>query len=154
MVVEDGVDLRDVDELADVDRARLLGLGGVELLLAEDDVLAIEVVAVADLLVRDLVAVLLGHALDLEPLMAVGVQLVEVDVEVADGAEQRDRHVDQAEGQRAAPDRPGHQRFLLPFRLASRAAIRSSEGSGGSGSVTSISSPAAFCSMSFMTRFR
>src|ERR671920_101225 len=62
------------------------------------------------------------------------VELAEVDVEVADGAVQRHRHVDEPEADRAGPQRSGHQPLPFPFRapsrLAFRAAMRSSWSSG------------------------
>jgi len=151
-VVVDGVDLADVDELLDVDRACSLGRDGVELLVGEDHLPAVELVAVADLLVRNLLALLRAHAADLESGVGLVVELVEVDVEVLHGGDERDRHVDQAEGQRAAPQRS--QRFFTAFTLASRAASRSSVGSGGGGGLELRLSPFALASMSSRTRSR
>jgi hypothetical protein len=60
----DGVDLVEVDEVLDLDRFRLLGSHVLELVLGEDHVLlGGDLVALDDLVVRDLLAVLLGDAL-------------------------------------------------------------------------------------------
>src|SRR4051812_43492400 len=59
LVVHDGVDVRGADELLDLDQARLLARGGVELLLLEHDELALrDLVALDDLLVGDLLVLL------------------------------------------------------------------------------------------------
>src|ERR1044071_1910177 len=90
---------------------------------------SVQLVGVADVLEGDLLVLLGAEAPDLDPRAVLLVQLVEVDVEVAGGAEQRDRHVDEAEAERPGPERAGHQ-----ARLASNAAERSSRSSSGSSS--------------------
>src|SRR6185369_16462516 len=90
-----------------------------------------------DLLDRDLHVLLGAEAPLLDRHLVLGVQLAEVQIEVAHRADQLHRHVDEAEAQRAAPQRACHQ------TLAFSAASRSSPCSGSSCSARSISSPLA-----------
>ena len=108
MVEVDRVDLVEVDERLDLDRPGLARLDRGELLVAEHDLLAVEVVAVADLLPEHLLVLLRAEAPLLDPSLVLRVQLVEVVVEVAGGADQLHRDIDQAEAQRAAPERARH----------------------------------------------
>ncbi len=108
-VVEvDRVDLVERHERLDLDRPRLLRVGGAQLRIGDDDLLAVELVGVADVLVGDLLLVLRADAAGLDGHVIGGVQLAEVQVEVAHRAGQADRHVDEAEVQRARPQRPRH----------------------------------------------
>src|SRR5215212_3315070 len=133
------VDVAEVDEGLDVDRARLARLDGGELLVGDHHLLAFEVLlrAVAALLDRHLVLV---------------VDLAEVVVEVALCGDELDRHIDQPEAQRPAPQRACHQRPAP--RLASSAAARLSPCSGSSCSARSISSPLALRLMRSRTASR
>ena len=84
-VVEvDRVDIREVDEGLDLDRARLRGSTRPSSSSVSDDLLpVVEVVAVGDLLVGDLGVLLRAEALDLDRREVLLVQLAEVQVEVA-----------------------------------------------------------------------
>src|SRR3954447_12484113 len=145
MIEVDRIDVRQVDERLDLDRAGLARLDGAELLVADHHLLAVEVVAVADLLPHHLGVFLGAEAPLLDALAVLLVKLVEVQIEVANAADELDGHVDEPEAQRTAPQRPRHQ--PVP-RLASSAAIRSSPCSGSSCATRSISSPFALRLMS------
>src|SRR4051794_34479158 len=155
-VVEgDRVDVGEVDERLDVDRAGLARRGRGELLVAEHDLApVVELVAVADVLEADLLVLLRAEAPGLDRRSVLLVQLPEVQVLVAHRAEQLDGDVDEPEAQRAAPQRSRHQSCPPPERLASSAAIRSDESSGSSSSGGAISSPLAFCSITASTALR
>ena len=72
------VDLVEVDELLDVDRARGLHGHGVEVLVREHHVaVLLDLVALHDVLEGDLFAVLLAHALVADPPAVLVVELVE-----------------------------------------------------------------------------
>ena len=80
VVVEDGVDLRQVDEVGDVDGVGTLGLVGVQLLGLDEHVLALgDLVALDDVLVGDLPSRLLRHppVVDAVPRL---VELVELEI--------------------------------------------------------------------------
>ena len=143
------------------------GAAVAELLVGEDHLLAVAVVAVADLLEGDLDVLLRAEPVDLDRRVVLRVELAEVDVGVDDAAVERDRDVDEPEAERAGPQRPGHQaaafvrlpfarrlRLPPPFMLASSVATRSSAGSGSSIRGTSIFLPAALRSMTFSTARR
>src|SRR4051794_3525430 len=146
-VVEvDRVDLVDVDERLDVDRPRLARRGGGEVVVGEQHLLAIvELVAMGDRLEGHLLVLLRAEAPGVDRGAVLLVELAEVDVEVAHGAVERDGHVDQAEADRAGPERAGHQRrpFFAPSRLALSVAIRSGASSDCGSSAATISSPLA-----------
>src|SRR5204863_8081241 len=99
---------------------------------------AVEVVAVRDLLDPDLDVLLGAEAPLFDADLVLLVQLMEVQVEVAHRAHELHRHVDEAEAERAAPQRSSHRQ-----RLAFSAASRSSPCSGSSCAARSISSPLA-----------
>src|SRR3954468_10354658 len=145
MVEVDRVDLVDVDEPVDVDRPRLARRGGGEVVVGGHDLLAVEVVAVADRLVGHLLVLLGAEPARIDRRAVLLVELAEVHVEVADGAVERDRHFDNPEADRAGPERAGHQRrpFFAPSRLALSVAIRSGASSDCGSSATTISSPLA-----------
>ena len=89
MVEVDRVDVGEVHEGLDVDRARLARRRRLELLVGEHDLVAVvELVAVADVLVGDLAVLLGAEAPRLDRRAVLLVQLAEVQVEVADGAEE------------------------------------------------------------------
>src|SRR5947209_16389195 len=114
MVEEHRIDLLERDELLDVDRLGLARLGGGELVVGEEDPLAVRhLVSVGDLLPRHLLALLDADPVRLDRSTVLLVQLAEVQVQVAHGRQHRHRHVHQAEAQRAAPQGPGHQLRLL-----------------------------------------
>jgi hypothetical protein len=101
VVVVDRVDLLEVDERLDVDRARLLRIGRVELLVGEhDDLAALELVAARNLLPRHLYVLGSADAADLDPGHVLLVQLVEVHAEVPRGGHQLHGHVDEPEAER------------------------------------------------------
>jgi hypothetical protein len=78
VVVVDRVDLREVDEVLDVDRARALGVERVELVRGDDHVPVLgELEPLDDLLVRDVVAGFGVHALLLDAVARLLVELVE-----------------------------------------------------------------------------
>src|SRR5215212_631185 len=141
-----------VDEGLDVDRARLARLDGGELLVGDHHLLAVEVVRVRDLLPRDFDVLLRAVAALLDRHLVLVVDLAEVVVEVALCGEDLDRHVDQPEAQRPAPQRACHQRPAP--RLASSAAAKLSPCSGSSCSAGSISSPLALRLMRSRTASR
>ena len=89
----------------------------VELLGRHDDVALLgQLEALDDLLVGHL---LLGdgvHALLGDAVARVGVELVEADGLARDRRVELDRHVDQSEGDRAAPDRPWHRPIVTERR--------------------------------------
>src|SRR3954465_7996081 len=93
------------------------------------------------LLPRNLGVLLRTEAPLLDARLVLGVQLVEVEVQVACRAHQLHRHVHQAKAEGAGPERARHQ--LAP-RLASSAAARSSPCSGSSCAARSMSLPALF----------
>ena len=153
-VVEvDRVDVLEVDEGLDLDRAGLARGGQRELLVGEHDLFAVvELVAVPDLLVGDLAVLVGAEAVRLDRRAVLLVQLVEVHVEVAHGAEELHRHVDQPEAERSAPQRARHHR--PPSRLACSAAIRSTSRRPRLSAGGSISSPAALRSITSRTAWR
>ena len=88
---EDRVDVDQADEIGDLDLARLLRLGRLELLLGEDDVLAAaEVVALDDPVLGDLLAGPLVDLLVADPVGRPLLKLVEVDALVRRGRVQAD----------------------------------------------------------------
>jgi hypothetical protein len=104
MVEVDRVNVRDVDERLDVDRAGLARRGGGEVLVGEHHLPAVvELVAVPDRLERDLLVLLRAEAACLDRSAVLAVQLAEVHVEVAHAAVQRHRDVDEPEADRAGP---------------------------------------------------
>src|SRR4051794_31894191 len=157
-VVEvDGVDLVDVDERLDVDRARLARRGGGEVVVGEQDLLRIvEVIAAADRLERHLLVLLGAEPARVDRRAVLFVELAEVDVEVAHRAVERDRDVDEPEADRAGPQRAGHQRrpFFAPSRLALSVAMRSGAVSASGSSAATISSPLALRSITSSTAAR
>ena len=106
---EDRVDVGQADEVGDLDLARLLRLGGLELLLGEDDVLApAEVEPPHDAVLRDLLAGPLVDLLVADPVGRPLLELVEVDALVRGGRVQADGDVHQPEAEGALPDRAWH----------------------------------------------
>src|SRR5207249_2709119 len=67
-----------------------------------------DLVALHDVLVRNLLAVRRADPLHLDALAVLVVELVEADRLLRDGAVELDRHVHQPEADRASPDRPRH----------------------------------------------
>ena len=117
VVVEDRVDVLEVDEVLDVDRAGLLGGDRVELLGRDHDVALLgQLEALDDLLVRDLLVGHGVHALLGDAVARVGVELVEADGLARDRRVELDGHVDEPEGDRAAPDRPWHRPIVTKRR--------------------------------------
>ena len=105
----DGVDLVEVDEVLDLDRAGLLRVEVRELLARQGHVLVGgELVALDDVVVGDLLAVCLGHALVAHPGAVLLAQLAEAHGVLRDRAVQLHRHVQQAEADRPAPNRSSH----------------------------------------------
>jgi hypothetical protein len=102
VVVEDRVDVGKVDEVLDLDRLRLLRVERVELLGLDHDVaVGRELVALDDLLVRDLLA---GRGVDpllADPRTSLARKLVEADRLGRSCAVELHRDVDQPEADRA-----------------------------------------------------
>ena len=106
---EDGVDVGLADEVGDLDLARLLRLGALELLFAQDDVLAAaQVEAADDLVVGHLLAGPLVDLLVADPVRGPLLELVEVDALVRRRRVQADGDVHQPEAEGALPDRAWH----------------------------------------------
>jgi hypothetical protein len=108
MVEVDRVDVGQIDEGLDVDRPGLAGLDGCDLLVRDDHVLAVEVIAVGDLLPDHLYVLLRAEAALFDADVVLIVQLVEAVVEVPRRAHHLDGHVHEAEAERAAPQRARH----------------------------------------------
>ena len=108
-VVEERIDVGEVDELLDVDRAAGFGVEGGELVVADGDVgTRAELVALDDRLAGHLLAVGGGHLLVLDARAGAGVELVEADGLAGHRGVQLDRDVDQPEADGAAPDGSRH----------------------------------------------
>jgi hypothetical protein len=108
-VVGDGVDLRGLDELLQLDQMRLLPRRGVDLVLAEQHVLArANLVSLGDPLIGHVLAILGADSALLDARFVLGVKLVKVDAVVLGRRMHLDRHDGQAERQRAVPDRTWH----------------------------------------------
>jgi hypothetical protein len=105
VVVEDRVDVAQVDEVLDVDRARLLRIERVELVRRDHHVALLrELVALDDVVEGDF---LIGVGIDpllRDPVAGLAVELVEAHGLAADRGVQLDGHVDEPERDRAAPD--------------------------------------------------
>ena len=109
MVIKDRVDLRELDEVLDVDRLGLLGLQRVELAGLDHDVaVGRDLEAFDDLLVGDLLVALRVHALLRDAVVRLARELVEAHGLAVHGAVQLHRHRDQPEADRACPDGTGH----------------------------------------------
>jgi hypothetical protein len=105
----DRVDVVEIDEVLDLDRAGLLGVQLGELVAAEHHVLVRRVlVSLHDLLVGDLLAVGLGDALVPDPGAIALPELTEAHSLLGDGAVELHRHVEQPKADRTAPYRPSH----------------------------------------------
>src|SRR5262249_48337292 len=103
----DGVDVVEVDEVLDLDRAGPLRIELGELVLGQEDVLVRRVlVALDDLLVGDLLAVGLGHALVANPRAVALAELAEADGLLGDRAVELHGHVQQPEADRSTPNGP------------------------------------------------
>jgi hypothetical protein len=108
-VVEQRVDVDEVDELLDVDRAHRFGVQCGELVVADGDVLTGgELVALDDVLVGDIALVGARDPLHLDTGTRLGVDLIEVDGLTGHGTEELHRDVDQAEADRSAPNGARH----------------------------------------------
>ena len=104
-VVVNGVDVRLAHELLELDQMRALAGGGVDLLLAEHDVLPLaDLIALGHLLVRNLFALLGADPLLLDPGPILRVHLMEVHALVLGRRVHLDGHGGEAEGDRAVPD--------------------------------------------------
>jgi hypothetical protein len=113
-VEEHGVDLDQVDELLDVDRARARGVEGGQLVVVDEHVLARrQLVALDDGLARHLGLVGGRDLLVADAGTGASVDLVEVDALAADCVVELDGDVDQPEADRPAPDGPRHRRGIL-----------------------------------------
>src|SRR3954453_3613393 len=114
--VEDGGDLGKVDEVLDVDRARLDRLEGLELAGVDEDVaVGGDLVALDEALVGHLLAGRRVDALLGDAHAVLGIQLVEADGLALDGAVELDGDGDEPEGDRAGPDRAGHGSLVCPI---------------------------------------
>src|SRR5256714_10101989 len=115
MVVVDRIDRGLVDEVDDVDGPRLLGVERLELVgLDHDIVVRRDLIALDDALEGHLLTGLGVHPLLLDARPRVGVELMEADRLSRHGAVELDRHVDQPEGDGAAPDRARHTVKVYP----------------------------------------
>jgi len=119
VVVEDRVDLVEVHEVLDVDCAGLLGGEAVELLRRDHHVaLGADLVALDEVLVRDLLAGARVHALLLDALVVLAVELVEAHGLARDRAEQLHGDVHQPEADGSAPNGARHSPESYPARAA------------------------------------
>jgi hypothetical protein len=111
-VVEvDRVDVLEIHEVLDVDRPGLLRIERLELLGGDDDVpIRRQLVALDHVLVGHLLARRGIDPLLLDAHAGLVVELVEAHGLARDCAVELDRHVDQPERDRPAPDRARHQR--------------------------------------------
>ena len=115
----DGVDVGLADEVGDLDLAGLLGLGALELLVGQDDVLAAaQVEAAGDVVVRHLLAGPLVDLLVADPVRGPLLELVEVDALVGRRRVQADGDVHQPEAESALPDGAWHgQQITSPDQV-------------------------------------
>ena len=98
MVEVDRVDRLELDEVLDLDRARLLGVELLELVARHHDVLlGRDLVALDDVLVGDLLAVGLGDALVAHAGAVARPQLAEAHLLARDGAVELHGHVEEPE---------------------------------------------------------
>ena len=105
----DRVDVVEIDEVLDLDRAGPLRVELGELVAAQDHVLVGRVlVALDDLLVGDLLAVGLGDPLVLDPRAVALTELAEAHGLLGDRAVELHGHVEQPEADRSTPYRPSH----------------------------------------------
>ena len=113
MLVVERVDLVQLDEVLDVDRAGLLRGERLELLRRDHDVaVGAHLEALDDVLVGHFLAVGGTDALLLDPRPVGVVELVEPDRLLLNRAVQLDRHVHQAEADCAFPNRSRHSNPL------------------------------------------
>ena len=106
---EDGVDVGLEDEVGDLDLAGLLRLGALELLVAQDDVLAAtEIEAADDVVVGDLLAGPLVDLLVADAVRGPLLELVEVDALVRRRRVQADGDVHQPEAEGSLPNGAWH----------------------------------------------
>ena len=104
-------DLAGLDEALDLDRLRRLRIGLLDLVLAQDHVVAVGLLdALDDVLALHLLAGALVDALVADRVVAALVEPVEVDAALLRGGIEGDRHVHQAEADGAFPDGMGHGR--------------------------------------------
>src|SRR6188472_3745853 len=106
---EDRIDFVHGNEVLDVDSPIRLARGRLEILVGHVDVLALgHLVAADDLVVRDRLSLLFADLLVPDPRVVLLVQEVEADVLLVDRAVHPHRDVDEAERDRAGPDRARH----------------------------------------------
>jgi len=106
--VEEG-DVLGIDERNDIHRLGRLGMGGLDFLIAEHDVMALLVLdTLDDVLAVDLFAGGLVDALVAHAVHAALVQPVEIDSAAAGGRDQGHRDMHQPETDSALPDRTRH----------------------------------------------
>jgi hypothetical protein len=116
VVVEDRVDVRELDEVLDLDRLGLLGLQRLELPGLDDHVaVGGQLEALDDVLVRDLVAGRRVDALLRDAYAGFAAELVEAHGLAVDRAVELDRDGDQAERDRPGPDRTRHSHQVSPM---------------------------------------
>ena len=119
MVVEDRVDLRELDEVLDLDGLGLLGLQRLELAGLDDHVaVGRELEALDDLVVGDLVARRRVDALLGDAHAGLAAELVETHGLAVDRAVELDRDGDQSERDRPGPNRTRHRSQVSPMRAA------------------------------------
>jgi hypothetical protein len=110
LVEVDRIDLREVDELEDLDRLRRLGTDPREVLVGDHDVLALLVlVAAHDLVVGNLLVIERAAADVLDAPLVLLMEKVEAHVVRADRGLELDGDRDQAEVDRAVPECVGHR---------------------------------------------
>ena len=119
VVVEDRVDLRELDEVLDLDGLGLLGLQRLELAGLDDHVaVGRELEALDDLVVGDLVARRRVDALLGDAHAGLAAELVETHGLAVDRAVELDRDGDQSERDRPGPNRTRHRSQVSPMRAA------------------------------------
>ena len=120
----DRVDLLVGNEVGDLDRPISLGARCLEVLVLHQDVLAgLELEGLDHLVVRDGLVLELANLLVSDRALVGLVDEVEVQLVLGDRAVQAHRHVDEAEADRARPDRPWH-----PLSLPSGGAEKTPRG--------------------------
>src|SRR5436190_16951642 len=109
VVVVDGIDLRQVDEVLDRDRLGRARVERLQFFLGDGDVAALaDLESLDDVLPGHFVAIDAADALLLDPAAVLVVQHVEAHLLGGGGRVELDRYADQSEADRPAPDRPRH----------------------------------------------
>jgi len=109
LLVQHGVDLLEIDELLDVDRARGLDRDRLEVVVGQDHVaILLVLVPLHDVLVADLLAVDRAHPLHADPSAVLVVELIEPKGLLLGGGIDADGDRHQPEGDGSLPHGSGH----------------------------------------------